>query len=191
MGIRILRVGEVIHITVTSDQIHHGCRKIMKKKAKKSTSNVFSQFEQQQIQEFKEAFQMIDADRNGIIDVGDLRATYAALGVRNVEAAELEKMVSEAGAPINFTIFLNMLADKLHGTDPEDVITSAFKLLDREGKGVIHKDNLGVVLKTSADRFNDEEYDQLLAICPPNDEGFIDYKALCYTLTHGSAADEE
>ena len=32
-----------------------------------------------------------------------------------------------------------MLADKLHGTDPEDVIVSAFKLFDPDGKGVISK----------------------------------------------------
>merc|ERR1712088_65992 len=74
-------------------------KKDMKKKTKKSTSNVFSMFEQQQIQEFKEAFQMIDADRNGIITVGDLKATYASLGVRNVDQDELEKMTAEAGAP--------------------------------------------------------------------------------------------
>merc|ERR1712004_12436 len=97
-------------------------------KKKKSSSNVFSQFEQAQIQEFKEAFQMIDADRNGIITVGDLKATYASLGVRNIDQDMLENMVSEAGAPINFTIYLNMLADKLHGTDPEDVILKAFKI---------------------------------------------------------------
>merc|ERR1712088_710167 len=71
-------------------------KKDMKKQTKKSTSNVFSMFKQQQIQEFKEAFQMIDADRNGIITVGDLKATYASLGVRNVDQDELEKMTAEA-----------------------------------------------------------------------------------------------
>merc|ERR1712227_435379 len=143
-------------------------KKDMKKKTKKSTSNVFSMFEQQQIQEFKEAFQMIDADRNGIITVGDLKATYASLGVRNVDQDELEKMTAEAGAPINFTIFLGMLADKLHGTDPEDVI-----------------------LKANADRFNDEEVTQMFSLAEPNEEGMVDYKALCYTLTHGSSNDED
>merc|ERR1711972_172188 len=69
-------------------------------KKKRSTSNVFSQFEQSQIQEFKEAFQMIDADRNGIISVG----------VRDLDQDMLDNMCAEAGAPINFTIFLNMLA---------------------------------------------------------------------------------
>ena len=161
----------------------------MKKKKNRSTSNVFSQFEQQQIQEFKEAFQMIDNDRNGIIDVNDLRATYASLGVRNIDQADLENMVSEAGAPINFTIFLSMLADKLHGTDPEDVILKAFKIFDHENKGHVDKDILATVLMTNADRFTQEEMNQLYSICEPNDQGLLDYKALCYTLTHGSAED--
>jgi len=163
-----------------------------KKKKKRSSSNVFSQFEQAQIQEFKEAFQMIDADRNGIIDVGDLRATYASLGVRNIDQTQLEGMCSEAGAPINFTIFLNMLADKLHGTDPEDVIVKAFKLFDGEGKGVVHKDILGEVLKTQADRMNQEELDNMFSISNIDEEtGMLDYKALAYTLTHGSENDDE
>merc|ERR1711879_855732 len=137
-------------------------KKDLKKKSKKSTSNVFSQFEQQQIQEFKEAFQMIDADRNGIITVGDLKATYASLGVRNVDQEELEKTTCEAGAPINFTIFLSMLADKLHGTDPEDVIVKAFKLFDKENKGIVSAEVMTEVLKSQADRFNDEEIKNFL-----------------------------
>merc|ERR1711978_309138 len=166
-------------------------KKDLKSKKKKSTSNVFSQFEQQQIQEFKEAFQMIDADRNGIITVGDLKATYASLGVRNIDQDELEKMICEAGAPINFTIFLSMLADKLHGTDSEDVILKAFKVFDPENKGTVHKDYIAQVLKTNADRFNDDEMTQMFSLAEPNEEGMVDYKALCYTLTHGSSADDE
>jgi len=166
-------------------------KKDLKKKSKKSTSNVFSQFEQQQIQEFKEAFQMIDADRNGIITVGDLKATYASLGVRNIDQDELEKMTCEAGAPINFTIFLSMLADKLHGTDPEDVILKAFKVFDPENKGLIHKNYISQVLKTNADRFNDEELAQMFSLSEPNDDGMFDYKDLCYTLTHGASAEDE
>merc|ERR1711913_179695 len=160
-------------------------------KKKRSTSNVFSQFEQSQIQEFKEAFQMIDADRNGIITVGDLKATYASLGVRDLDQDMLDNMCAEAGAPINFTIFLNMLADKLHGTDPEDVIVKAFKLFDKENKGVVSAETMTEVLKSQADRFNDEEIKNFLDLAKPNEEGNIDYKALCYTLTHGGGDEDE
>merc|ERR1711931_227612 len=160
-------------------------------KKKRSTSNVFSQFEQSQIQEFKEAFQMIDADRNGIITVGDLKATYASLGVRDIDQDMLDNMCAEAGAPINFTIFLNMLADKLHGTDPEDVIVKSFKLFDKENKGLVHISILSEVLKSQADRFNEDEMKNFTELAKPNSEGFVDYKALCYTLTHGGGEDED
>merc|ERR1712046_80504 len=95
-------------LTFTYSKSHFKMAKKAGGKKKRSTSNVFSQFEQSQIQEFKEAFQMIDADRNGIITVGDLKATYASLGVRDLDQDMLDNMCAEAGAPINFTIFLNI-----------------------------------------------------------------------------------
>ena len=38
-----------------------------KKRPHRATSNVFAMFDQNQIQEFKEAFNMIDQDRDGFI----------------------------------------------------------------------------------------------------------------------------
>merc|ERR1712127_761463 len=93
-------------------------------------------------------------------------------------------MCAEAGAPINFTIFLNMLADKLHGTDQEDVIV-------KENKGVIPIAMLQDVPRSQADRFNEEEFKQFTELAKPNEEGLVDYKALCYTLTHGGGDDED
>ena len=143
---------------------------------------------------------MIDANRDGIIDVGDLQSTFESLGVDSMDTKVLESMVSEAPAQINFTVFLNMLADKLTGkwnpnflyrshnprtsflknislgTDPEDVILSAFKLFDPEGKGTIKKEYLGEVLTTRADRFNEEELASIMDAAPIDAEGNLDYK---------------
>ena len=54
-------------------------------------------FEPSQIQEFKEAFGMIDANRDGFIDKEDLIATYASLGVTNVESSRLDDMIKVRG----------------------------------------------------------------------------------------------
>merc|ERR1712212_135329 len=59
------------------------------KKKAKNISNVYSCFEQSQIQEFKEAFEMIDANRDGFIDKDDLKSTYASLGCMTVENEKL------------------------------------------------------------------------------------------------------
>ena len=114
------------------------------KKKAKNISNVYSCFEQSQIQEFKEAFEMIDANRDGFIDKDDLKSTYASLGCMTVENEKLTNMMSEASGAINFTVFLQMLADKLHGTDPEDTIVDAFKMFDPDNVGKIPKVNLKI-----------------------------------------------
>ncbi len=68
---------------------HHSlkmaCRKTArragtKKRAQRATSNVFAMFDQDQIQEFKEAFNMIDQNRDGFIDHDDLKDMLASLG---------------------------------------------------------------------------------------------------------------
>lgn len=55
-------------------------RTTTKRRAQRATSNVFAIFDQAQIQEFKEAFNMIDQNRDGFIDKEDLHDTLASLG---------------------------------------------------------------------------------------------------------------
>jgi len=55
-----------------------------KKRAQRATSNVFAMFDQAQIQEFKEAFNMIDQNHDGFIDKEDLHDMLASLGTEPV-----------------------------------------------------------------------------------------------------------
>jgi hypothetical protein len=57
-----------------------GRRVATKKRAQRATSNVFAMFDQAQIQEFKEAFNMIDQNRDGFVDKEDLHDMLASLG---------------------------------------------------------------------------------------------------------------
>uniref|UniRef100_A0A8C7QPA7 EF-hand domain-containing protein n=1 Tax=Oncorhynchus mykiss TaxID=8022 RepID=A0A8C7QPA7_ONCMY len=120
-----------------------------KKKAAEASSNVFSMFEQAQIQEFKEAFTIMDQNRDGFIDKSDLRDTFCALGRLNVGNDELDEMLKMAPGPINFTIFLSMFGEKLKGTDPEETIINAFKIFDPEGQGVLKGEELKTCSQTS------------------------------------------
>ncbi|XP_075994714.1 myosin regulatory light chain 2, atrial isoform [Genypterus blacodes] len=158
--------------------------------AQKSCSNVFSMFEQSQIQEFKEAFGCIDQDRDGVIKKQDLKETYGQLGKLNVSDEELDGMLNEGKGPINFTVFLSLFGEKLNGTDPEDTILAAFKLFDPTGTGLVNKDEFRRLLMNQADKFTAEETDQAFALAPIDVTGNIDYKSLCYTITHGDEKEE-
>ncbi|KAG7321071.1 hypothetical protein KOW79_015486 [Hemibagrus wyckioides] len=160
------------------------------KRAQRASSNVFSMFEQTQIQEFKEAFTLIDQNRDGFIDKEDLKDTYASLGKLNVKDNELEDMLKEASGPINFTMFLNLFGEKLHGTDPEDTILNAFKMFDPEAKGYINTAELQHILMTQADKFSAEEVRQMFQSSNIDSAGNLDYKSLCYIITHGEQQEE-
>ena len=100
-----------------------------------------------------------------------------------------------------------MLANKLHGTDPEDVIVDAFKLFDPENTGRIPKvsicnthviitwfnckDYIGDLLCAQADRFTKEELDGMISAAPVDENLMVDYRGLAYIITHGVQEDEE
>merc|ERR1712208_23581 len=128
---------------------------------------------------------IIDQNRDGIISKDDLRDVLATMGQLNVNNDELDAMIKEASGPINFTVFLTMFGEKLKGADPEDVIVSAFKVLDPEGTGSIKKEFLEELLTTQCDRFTPEEMTNLWAAFPPDVAGNVDYKNICYVITHG------
>ena len=122
-----------------------------KKRVQRATSNVFAMFEQSQIQEFKEAFNIIDQNRDGFIDMEDLKDMFASLGQEKPDKY-LEGMLNEATGPINFTMFMTLFGEKMNGTDPEEVIRGAFSPFDPDGTGKIHEEPLRRMLMEWCDR---------------------------------------
>ncbi|KAK3758663.1 hypothetical protein EGW08_021444 [Elysia chlorotica] len=162
--------------------------KTTKKRAQRATSNVFAMFDQAQIQEFKEAFNMIDQNRDGFIDKEDLHDMLASLG-KDPEDGYLDEMMAAAPGPINFTMFLTMFGEKLNGTDPEDVIRNAFACFDEDGTGVISEDRLRELLTTMGERFTDDEVDEMYRDAPIK-KGNFNYLEFTRILKYGKREDE-
>merc|ERR1712228_864600 len=156
-----------------------------KQRSQRATSNVFSMFDQSQIAEFKEAFTLIDANRDGFICGEDLQDIYSSLG-RDLKETQSAEMLAEGNGPINFQVFLGMFGDKISGTDPEETINAAFKTLDPESDGAINTAALKAILCSQADKFDAKEFQDMLGI-PTVDGDKLDYKGLAYTLPHGQA----
>lgn len=72
-------------------------------------------FDQKQVQEFKEAFGLMDQDRDGSISLDDLKEVYSSLG-KQVKESDLKQMLEETGGPVNFTKLLQLFGDRLHGS---------------------------------------------------------------------------
>ncbi|MCF6790310.1 EF-hand domain-containing protein, partial [Corynebacterium parakroppenstedtii] len=158
------------------------------RRAQRSGSNVFAMFTQHQVQEFKEAFQLIDQDKDGFISKNDIRATFDSLG-RLCTEPELDSMMAEAPGPINFTMFLTIFGDRIAGTDEEDVIVNAFNLFD-EGDGKCKEETLKRSLTTWGEKFSQEEVDEALSEAPIDSNGLIDIKKFANILTKGAEEEE-
>eukprot|EP00050_Salpingoeca_kvevrii_P005748 m.285414 g.285414 ORF g.285414 m.285414 type:complete len:233 (-) comp11368_c0_seq1:265-963(-) len=160
-------------------------RKQKKKRAQRATSNVFAMFTPEQIQEFKEAFNLIDQDHDGKISKEDLMGMYNSLGQEPSDEF-LDDMLSEAPGQINFTMFLTFFGDKLTGTDPEEVIRNAFECFDTDNSGSIEEDKLRDLLMTMGDRFTEDEVEQMFRGAPIDARGNFNYVEFTRILKHGS-----
>lgn len=146
------------------------------KKAKAATSSVLTKFTQNQIQEMKEAFTMIDQDRDGLINVNDLKEMYSNLGVCPSDSV-LENMVKEIpSGQVNFTAFLSMFSDKLSGTDTEDTLRNAFKMFDDDNTGHLAEEYFKDLLENMGDNFTADEIRQTWKEAPLAG-GKLDYNA--------------
>ena len=67
------------------------------------------------------------------------------------------------------------------GTDSEDVILAAFKVLDGDNTGFLNKEWLSSALTSQADKFSQEECDVFMAAAPIDTDGKVDYKGIPLT----------
>ncbi|KAH0558138.1 myosin regulatory light chain 2 isoform X3 [Cotesia glomerata] len=159
------------------------------KRAKRAGSSVFSLFTQKQVAEFKEAFQMMDHDKDGIIGKEDLRQTFDSVG-RLATDKELDAMLEEVEGPINFTQLLTLFANRMSGGSDEDsVIIEAFSTFDTNGK--INGDRLRHALVTFGDKFTAKEVNDAFDNMYIDEKGMIDTQSLIAMLTGTGEEDDE
>ncbi|XP_055955883.1 myosin regulatory light chain, smooth muscle-like [Patella vulgata] len=158
------------------------------KRSQRAASNVFAMFRPNQVQEFKEAFTMIDQNRDGVIDLEDLKDMYSNLG-RIPPDSELNEMLKEAPGTLNFTTFLNLFGEKMGGTDPENTIVDAFAMFDDDGKGWLPEDYVKDLLENMGDNFTKDEIKQTWKEAPI-EKGKFDYKSFT-GLIKGKQSEEE
>jgi len=144
-----------------------------KKVAKKSGSNIFDNFTQKQVAEFKEGFRVMDKDKDGFISKSDLAATFAELGRPGTDD-DFQAMVNDSPNPITFTTLLNMFAQKSSGeVDEDEVVAAAFRSFEGATPGKIDPDQFRSMLMAFGNKFTDAEVDEVYTIMETDADGQI------------------
>jgi len=166
-----------------------------KKKAKKGPkgggggSNVFDQFSQKQVAEFKEGFQFMDRDKDGVIGAGDIRATADEVGI-SLTDQQIDAMVADCAAAINFTQLINMFGQKQQGgaTDEDEVIVAAFQAF-ADANGLIDCDSIKQALMTYGEKYTQKDVDNFFGLVPiENNKIPVQY---CQDMLTGKLKEED
>ena len=127
---------------------------------------------------------MIDNDQDGIIGEADLQAIYQSIG-RDADPKVIKEMLKECPDKLNFTHFLTLFGEKLHGTDSETALRDAFKLFDEEGKGVLHEEYVKDLLQNVGDQYSKDEIKQVWKEAPI-EGGQLDYNKFVTLIKRGN-----
>jgi Ca2+-binding EF-hand superfamily protein len=149
-------------------------------------------FDQKAINEFKEAFGIMDQNKDGYIDKADLKDLYASMG-QIADDKMLDGMMKETGeSKINFTMFLTMFGERLTGTDSEETVIGAFKMFDPKGTGKMQENELVKILQNKrGEPLTDDEIEAMYKGKPPIDMGVVDYTKFAKVICGGSADDKK
>jgi len=141
-------------------------KKKAKKQARGGGSNVFDQFSQKQVAEFKEGFQFMDRDKDGIIGRGDIRATADEVGI-SLTDQQIDQMVADCSADINFTQLINMFGQRQQGgaSDEDEVVIAAFAAF-ADNAGLIDCDSIKTALMTYGDKYTAADMKNFFDLVP-------------------------
>ena len=142
-------------------------------------SNILENLTDEQIAEFKEAFQIFDKDGDGSITTKELGTVMRRLG-QNPSDDKIRQMIidvdEDKSETIDFKEFLGLMAKKMKENDSEDELIEAFKVFDRDGNGKISAHELRYVMLSSGEDLTEQDIQEMVLEADTDGDGFIDYE---------------
>lgn len=136
-------------------------------------------FTDEEVQEYKEAFQLFDKDGGGTISTKELKQVFEALG-QNPSDEDIHSMISEVdqdgSGEIDFDEFLTLMAAKQSNMTMEDELRGAFNVFDQDGSGYISSQELKQVLDNLGEKLTEEEVDEMMKEADLDSDGQVSFE---------------
>ncbi|KAK5773826.1 uncharacterized protein PWA37_003827 [Arxiozyma heterogenica] len=118
----------------------------------------------EQIEEYREAFNLFDRDNSGSISASELATVMKSLGLSpsETEITDLMNEIDQDGNhEIDFEEFLTLMARQSNTRDSAQEIIEAFKVFDKNGDGYISLSELKQVFNSIGEKLSDEELEAM------------------------------
>eukprot|EP00195_Chlamydomonas_chlamydogama_P012241 CAMPEP_0202901562 /NCGR_PEP_ID=MMETSP1392-20130828/14326_1 /ASSEMBLY_ACC=CAM_ASM_000868 /TAXON_ID=225041 /ORGANISM="Chlamydomonas chlamydogama, Strain SAG 11-48b" /LENGTH=201 /DNA_ID=CAMNT_0049588143 /DNA_START=103 /DNA_END=709 /DNA_ORIENTATION=- len=131
---------------------------------------------EEQLAQFKEAFELFDADKSGCIDEKELRACMRAVGF-DVSKQEVQRMIAsvddDGSGTIEFPEFMKLMCQQQERKDPKEDVKRVFMLYDTQGKGHITVDDLQRACRQLGESMSDAQLAEMLRIADVDKDGEV------------------
>ncbi len=138
-----------------------------------------SNFTEEQLQEYKEAFSLFDKDGDGIIDSKEFGTIIRSL-TANLTEAQLKDMLNEVDPEnegrIDFQGFLQCMSRQMKDTDADEEILDAFRVFDKEKNGLISIEEFKQVMDSLGEKLTDEEFEGMVRDANVDENGCVNYE---------------
>jgi calmodulin len=135
--------------------------------------------------ELKEYFDMFDRDKDNLINEKELGNILRSLGHDPTEQ-DLTEMIKEvdndSDSKIEFEEFLKIMNNKLKQTETEQELIEAFKIFDKEGKGLISENEFKHIMLSLGEKISEEELEEMMKKADPKNQGYVNYKEFAKIL---------
>ena len=125
---------------------------------------------------FKNAFDAFDEDRDDLIKTDVLGKLLRAVGF-NPMPEEVEDMIEDIGATtLDFNSFMYILYRHAREVDPEAELVDAFKVFDKDGTGKLKTDMIRQILRNLKQPFTEDQISELLALAEIDGNDCVNYE---------------
>ena len=136
------------------------------------------------IDELKEAFDLFDENGNGSISIQELSQIFKSIGyfpsldeLRDMlNEDDKDENLQEEKNDLTFKEFLNLMNNKSRDDDLRRELKEAFKILDKDGHGLIDITELKEVMLSFGENLAPDELEILLRIADDDNDGYIEYE---------------
>lgn len=134
---------------------------------------------EEQKNEFKQAFELFDLNKNGKITHKELKKIMQGLG-QNPTEVEIDELVKEIDADgdgqIDFDEFLAMLTRKANTNQMEDDLQKAFKVFDKANRGKIGINELREIMLGLGEDLTDEQLNIMIKEIDSDNDGYVTFE---------------
>ena len=136
-------------------------------------------YNEEQLAEYKEAFNLFDKNGDGSISAAELGKIMESLGIKPSKT-ELEDMIHEidtdGNGTIDFNEFVTLMSRQSSSGDKDGEIKEAFKLFDKNGDGRISSEELKEVMVNLGEKMGDKEISEMIKEADLDGDGEINYE---------------